>query len=148
MDQEVSAKDKPCEHLGEAQGTGRVFPGELGWGCTAGGGDLGESSTTGLGEEVFTWHRRKQTISESAKNEEAGMSLSTLWGPALFTGFDCGKKLFFFFFLMRVVVILSMQSNAHYLIGTLPTGTSNIVLPLWFISEQGVLVIQSAAGTP
>lgn len=130
MYQEVSTNDKPVEHLGRAHGNRVGVPGRDGVRlpdvCYVGsrpGWAQGESSATGLGEEVFTWHRRKQPISESAKNEEAGWSQH----PVPFTGLDYGKN---FFFLKRVIVILSMQSNAHYLISTLPTATSNIVLPL------------------
>lgn len=122
---------------------------EMGWGCqtcATWGGDL---AGLRVSPALLGWARKfsldteeSSPLSESAKNEEAGWSQH----PVPFTGLDYGKKLFFF--LKRVIVIFSMQSNACYLISTLPTATSNIVLPLWFMSEQGVLMIQSTAGTP
>lgn len=74
-------KHKLAEHLGKAHGNRVGISGRDGVRlpdvCSVErrpGQAQGESSATRLGEEVFSWHRRKQPISESAKNEEAGWS--------------------------------------------------------------------------
>lgn len=90
----------PLNTLVGHMGIGWVFPGEMGWGCqtcATWGGDLAglrvSSSATGLGEEVFTWHRRKQPIKWECKE----------WGSRLVSA-PCAlhwpwlwKKTFFFF---------------------------------------------------
>lgn len=150
--QEVSANRNSLNTLLRHMGIGWVFPGEMGWGCLTCAvwrGDL-----PGLRESpaLLGWVRKLSADTEESNpsmkaqgmRKQAG--LSTLWGPALHLPWLWEKKGFgFWFFLKRVIVILSMHSNARYLISTLLTATSNVFLPLWFISEQGVLVIQSAA---
>lgn len=138
----------PLNTLVGHMGIGWVFPGEMGWGCqtcATWGGDLaGLRVSPALPGWVrkFSLDTEESSPSVRVQRMRKQAGLSTLC-PSLALIME--KT---FFFLKRVIVILSMQSNAHCLISTLPTATSNIVLPLWFMSEQGVLMIQSTAGTP
>lgn len=139
----------PLNTLVGHMGIGWVFPGEMGWGCqtcATWGGDLaGLRVSPALPGWVrkFSLDTEESSPSVRVQRMRKRAGLSTLC-PSLALIMEKN----FFFFLKRVIVILSMQSNARYLISTLPTATSNIVLPLWFMSEQGVLMIQSTAGTP
>lgn len=138
----------PLNTLVGHMGIGWVFPGEMGWGCqtcATWGGDLAGlrvSPALPGWVRMFSLDTEESSPSVRVQRMRKRAGLSTLC-PSLSLIMEKN-----FFFLKRVIVILSMQSNARYLISTLPTAASNIVLPLWFMSEQGVLMIQSTAGTP
>lgn len=107
--------------------------------------DQGESGVTGLDEQIFTWPRRKLPNGTGTKNEEAGCSqhlVGTFPSPALITAKNLA------FLEKEEAATLGVQSKAHRLLSTLSAATDKVLLLLRFPSEQGVLVSQSAVGTP
>lgn len=106
-------------------GRGQLFLGDMGWGW------YGEETWPGSGR-VQGWVKKFSLDTEESNpsvrvqgmRKQAG--LCTLWGPAFHWPWLWKNKCLFV--LKRVAVILSTQSNARYLISTLPQAMSFVTV--------------------